>query len=268
MQIGPLKLSKQRTAIMGVLNVTPDSFSDGGQYATADAAMEQARAMIGAGADIIDVGGESTRPGAKPVSVDEELARVVPVVRALSQLNVAISVDTSTPEVMQQAVAEGAHLINDVRALTRSGALEAAATLDVPVCLMHMLGEPQTMQQAPSYDDVVKRVNQYLADQRQRCIEAGISEQKIILDPGFGFGKTLQHNISLFKALQEICKAHPVLVGVSRKRMIGDITGQEVAQRMAGSVAAAIKAAQYGAQIVRVHDVQETNDALKVWYSL
>lgn len=268
MHIGPVELSKQRTAIMGVLNVTPDSFSDGGQFANSSAAVKQAKQMIAAGADIIDIGGESTRPGAQPVSVEEELARVIPVVEALAPLEIAISVDTSTPEVMREAVAAGAHLINDVRALTRPGALEAAAQLNVPVCLMHMQGDPATMQQAPSYDDVVVQVQSYLQEQAQRCMQAGIAEHNIILDPGFGFGKTLQHNIDLFKALQEICKAHPVLVGVSRKRMIGELTGQEVAQRLAGSVSAAVKAAHYGAQIVRVHDVQETNDALKVWYSL
>ncbi|WP_119393559.1 dihydropteroate synthase [Salinibius halmophilus] len=268
MKIGPIELSQQRTTIMGVLNVTPDSFSDGGQHNTAQAAIAKAEEMIANGAGIIDVGGESTRPGAKPVSEAEELQRVVPVIEAISKLGIAISVDTSTPEVMRQAVSAGAHLINDVRALSRPGALEMAASLNVPVCLMHMQGEPQTMQQAPSYDDVVVQVKQYLYQQVQRCREAGIADNQIMLDPGFGFGKTLDHNIALFKALPELTQAFPVLVGVSRKRMIGELTGRDVAQRIAGSVGAALKAAQYGAHIVRVHDVQETNDALQVWYSL
>lgn len=268
MQLGPIELSPQRTAIMGVLNVTPDSFSDGGCYLDTSRAIAQAKRMIAQGASIIDVGGESTRPGAKPVSEADELARVIPVVKALAPLPVAISVDTSTPEVMRQAVANGAHLINDVRALSRPGALEAAAKLAVPVCLMHMQGDPQTMQHAPEYEDVVSHVSQYLLAQKARCEAAGIAGDNIILDPGFGFGKTLAHNIALFKALPQLVAMSPVLVGVSRKRMIGELTGQPVDQRMSGSVGAAIKAAQYGAQIVRVHDVQETNDALQVWYSL
>lgn len=268
MKIGPVTLDRRRIAIMGVLNVTPDSFSDGGKHQTTAAAINAAQAMIAAGASIIDIGGESTRPGAQPVSEDEELARVIPVVAALAQLDVAISVDTSSPVVMRQAVAAGAHLINDVRALSRPGALETAAQLKVPVCLMHMQGEPQSMQQSPQYTNVVAQVVEFLHQQTERCIAAGIASDQIIIDPGFGFGKTLDHNIALFKALPQLCSSFPVLVGVSRKRMIGELTGQPVEHRIAGSVGAAIKAAHYGAQIIRVHDVQETNDALKIWYSL
>ena len=259
----PLDLT--RTRVMGVLNVTPDSFSDGGRWLDVEAAVAQAEAMAAAGAAIIDVGGESTRPGATPVGADEECARVLPVIERLAQrLTVPLSIDTSKPEVMRAAVAAGAGFINDVRALRAPGALEAARDCAVPVCVMHMLGEPRTMQQAPHYDDVVSEVRAFLRARADACVAAGIPRGRIVVDPGFGFGKTLAHNTQLLARLDAIvADGLPVLVGVSRKAMIGALTGQaEPAGRVAGSVAAATLAADRGVRLLRVHDVAETVQAL------
>lgn len=257
-----------RPRIMGVLNVTPDSFSDGGQFGNADEAIAHALAMIEAGADIIDIGGESTRPGASPVSVEDELRRVIPVIEALaSRSQVPISIDTSKPEVMMAAVKAGAGLINDVYALRQPGALDAAAESGAALCLMHMQGEPGNMQQAPSYDDVCAEVQRFFTDRILACQFAGIDKKRIAIDPGFGFGKTLKHNVELLARLESFnVLGCPILVGVSRKRMIAALTGrEELDQRVSGSVAAALIAVQRGASIVRVHDVAATRDALAVW---
>ncbi|MEJ2403069.1 MAG: dihydropteroate synthase [Candidatus Thiodiazotropha sp.] len=260
-------LDLTRPLVMGILNVTPDSFSDGGVYFDPDRALEQAQRMVEQGASIIDIGGESTRPGASPVSVEEELRRVVPLVETLSKaLPVPISVDTSKPEVMRETVAAGAGMINDIMALRLPGALEAVAQLQVPVCLMHMLGEPRTMQSAPHYDHVVSDVMRFLNDRVEACVLAGIPRERILLDPGFGFGKTLQHNLDLLHALERFLTLElPLLVGISRKSMIGALLGDRpVNGRLNGSLAAAVIAAMKGAAVVRVHDVAETADALKI----
>ncbi len=253
-------------AVMGILNVTPDSFSDGGRFIGREAALRRVREMITEGAAIIDVGGESTRPGARAVSVDEELARVIPVIEAVrSESDNPVSIDTSKPEVMREAVAAGASLINDVRALREPGALEAAAALGVPVCLMHMRGEPRTMQQHPHYDDVVGEVLAFLEARVAACEAAGIPRSRLILDPGFGFGKTLEHNLALFRALPRfVATGLPVLVGVSRKSMIGQVLGVPVTERLAGSLALATLAVGFGAAIVRSHDVRETVHAVRM----
>lgn len=255
-----------KVQIMGVLNVTPDSFFDGGQYAHIDAAVEQALKMIEAGASIIDIGGESTRPHADIVSIDEELNRVIPVIEALrKQSDIAISIDTSKPEVMKQAVHVGANIINDVYALRQTGALQVAAELNVPVCLMHMLGEPRSMQKDPKYANVVVEVSAFLQDRVKCCINAGIKRENIWLDPGFGFGKTVQHNLSLLKHLEEFVKTgYPILVGVSRKSMLAAILNVEADDRLVGSLALASIAIMNGASIMRVHDVKETLQVLKV----
>lgn len=264
---GDLTLDLSSPVIMGVVNVTPDSFSDGGRYLDHAAAVTQAETLRDAGASIIDIGGESTRPGAQPVSVQQELDRVLPVLEAVRDSTDAwISVDTSTPEVMAAAAKAGANMLNDVRALTRPGALAMAASLRLPVCLMHMQGQPAHMQKNPDYDDVVNQVLSYLNERTMAAEEAGIARQQLVLDPGFGFGKTLDHNLALLRALPALAElGYPLLVGMSRKTMIGDITGQPVTQRLAGSLAAAVMAAQLGAHIIRVHDVAETRDALAVW---
>jgi dihydropteroate synthase len=255
---------------MGVLNVTPDSFSDGGEYLDLAAALRRAELMVEQGAAIIDVGGESTRPGAAPVGAQDEIRRVVPVIAAIAaRLPVPVSVDTSKPEVMSAAVAAGAGLINDVRALQRPGALEAAADLGVPVCLMHMQGEPDTMQQGPAYGDVVAEVAAFLVARMAACMAAGIPAGRILLDPGFGFGKTLTHNLTLLARLRDIAAlGPPLLVGLSRKSMLGAITGRPVTERLAGSLAAALLAVDRGAVLVRAHDVAETVDALAVAVAL
>ncbi|WP_392566125.1 dihydropteroate synthase [Utexia brackfieldae] len=253
--------------IMGILNVTPDSFSDGGHYRQLDAALRHVDTMLQAGATFIDIGGESTRPGAAEVSVDEELSRVIPVVEKIAQyFEVWISVDTSKPEVITEAAKAGAHLINDVRALALPGALEAAIKTQLPVCLMHMQGEPTTMQQAPIYQqDVFTEVDHFFETQIERCIAAGIAREKIILDPGFGFGKNLQHNYRLLAKLGDFHHfGLPLLVGMSRKSMIGQILNVPPAERLIGSVSCAVIAAMQGAQILRVHDVKETFDALRI----
>ena len=250
---------------MGVLNVTPDSFSDGGRYASAQAAIEQGLLMIEQGAAIIDVGGESTRPGAAVVSVAEELERVLPVIEGLAGQASIISVDTSKPEVMAAAVAAGARIINDVRALREPGALEMAARLPAAVCLMHMQGSPATMQRDPTYSNVVTEVKVFLADRVQACHQAGIVGQRMLLDPGFGFGKTLEHNLALLRKLGDLMDLQlPLLVGLSRKAMVGALTGRPQGQRDAGSLALALLAARRGAKVLRVHDVAGTVDALKV----
>nr|WP_246624910.1 dihydropteroate synthase [Oceanobacter mangrovi] len=267
MECGNRQLSLARPVVMGILNTTPDSFSDGGRFNSLDQALRHAEQMVLDGAGMIDVGGESTRPGADPVSVEEELQRVVPVVEAIAaRLDVAISVDTSTPEVITASAAAGAHLINDVRALERPGALAAAAASGLPVCLMHMKGKPDTMQDAPAYDSVFDDVYCYLEQRIAACLEAGIRRELLVIDPGFGFGKTAVHNYELLRRLAEFeAMKLPILTGLSRKRMIAEATGVEVAdQRLIGSVTAAAICAMNGARIIRVHDVKETVEALKV----
>ena len=266
MKIRQTTLDLSSPRVMGILNVTPDSFSDGGSNTCVQTAVENALLMVEQGATFIDIGGESTRPGASEVTLEEELRRVVPVIEAIrKQSDVYISVDTSKPEVMERAVEAGADLINDVRALALPGALAAASRLDVPVCLMHMKGKPKTMQDAPIYNSVVEEVSAFLKDRVDKCLEAGISNDHICLDPGFGFGKTLDHNYELLNQLDVLhALGYPLLVGMSRKSMIGQLLNRDVDQRLAGSVALATVAAQKGAQLIRVHDVQETADAVKI----
>ena len=260
---------------MGILNVTQDSFSDGGRYfengrLKLSLAVQQARKMVADGAAIIDVGGESTRPGAQPVSVTEELDRVVAVAAAIrAEFDVVVSVDTSTPEVMAAAAAVGAGLINDVRALQRSGAVDELVSLGIPVCLMHMRGEPGTMQQDPHYDNVVAEVSEFLYQRAQVCIAAGLSPQQIILDPGFGFGKNLGHNLELLRHLSALNDlGFPLLVGLSRKSILGQLLNRPVEQRLPGSLALALLAAQAGARIIRTHDVAATRDVLQIWAAI
>ncbi|MEL7297967.1 MAG: dihydropteroate synthase [Pseudomonadota bacterium] len=255
-----------RPLIMGVLNVTPDSFSDGGRFLSIERAVQQAEQMFAMGADVIDVGGESTRPGAAAVAVQEELDRVVPVIAALAEKRLGvISVDTSKPEVMMAAVDSGAAMINDVWALRRPDALKTAAALKVPVCLMHMQGDPESMQRSPQYANAVDEVCAFLAERADACLEAGIAPSEIVIDPGFGFGKTLAHNLGLLNGLDRIAAlGFPVLAGLSRKSMIGELTGKPVDQRLIGSVLLAALAVNNGARIVRVHDVAETREALTI----
>jgi dihydropteroate synthase len=265
----PLRLDRPR--VVGVLNLTPDSFSDGGSHGSVDEAVAHGLRMAAEGADMLDVGGESTRPGAHEVSVEEELRRVLPVIEQLvARTTLPISIDTSKPEVMRAAVAAGAGMINDVYALRRAGAMEAVVELGVPVCLMHMLGEPRSMQDDPRYDDVVGEVHRFLVDRLFACELAGIDRRKVLVDPGFGFGKTLEHNLTLLCALQRFADLGGGLyVGLSRKRMIGTLTGRATpADRAAGSAAAALVAVQRGARMVRVHDVLPTVDALAVWQAV
>ncbi|OOG85333.1 dihydropteroate synthase [Pseudomonas sp. A25(2017)] len=252
--------------VMGILNVTPDSFSDGGRFSQRDAALRHAEAMVAAGATLIDVGGESTRPGARAVSPTEELERVAPIVERIHrELDVIISVDTSTPAVMRETARLGAGLINDVRSLRRDGALDTAAATGLPVCLMHMLGEPGTMQNDPHYDDVTREVSEFLAERLDQCAAAGIPAERIILDPGFGFAKTLAHNLSLFKHMEALhALGRPLLVGVSRKSMIGNALGRPVGERLYGGLALAALALAKGARILRVHDVAETMDVVRM----
>ena len=257
-----------RTRVMGIVNVTPDSFSDGGAHATTDAAVAHALRLAEEGADILDVGGESTRPGAEEVPLEEELRRVLPVIERLArETSVPLSIDTCKPEVMRAAVAAGAGMVNDIRALEAEGALDAAAALGVPVVLMHMRGQPRSMQDDPRYDDVVAEVHRYLAERIFAAELAGIAKKNLVVDPGFGFGKTTAHNLALLAGLERFTELGvPVLAGLSRKRSIGELTGrQDPVGRVAGSVAAHLVAAQRGARIVRVHDVAATVDALKVW---
>lgn len=259
--------------IMGILNVTPDSFSDGGRYYKTDNAVIQAKTLLEDGATILDIGGESTRPGAPSVSLEDELARVIPTIKAIrnhqnSKLNdCIISIDTSKSEVMCQAIEAGADIINDVRALQEPGALEVvAAFCDVPVCLMHMQGQPSSMQESPLYDDIFKQIKQFFAERIKACETAGIQHARIILDPGFGFGKTLSHNYQLLAKFNDFNSFNlPVLAGLSRKSMLGNLLNRQSDERLAGSLAGALIAAQNGAKIIRVHDVKETADALAVW---
>lgn len=265
---GNRQLDLSTPHVMGILNVTPDSFSDGGRFNSLDTALRHAQQMIADGATIIDVGGESTRPGAEPVSEHEELQRVVPAVEALArEFDVTISVDTSTPAVMRDSAAAGAHLLNDVRALTRDGALAAAAATSLPVCLMHMNGEPQVMQNAPHYDEPIEQaVIHYLEQRIDECVQAGIDRSRILIDPGFGFGKNHEHNYRLLNQLDALLSMElPILAGLSRKRMIGEATGiSDAALRVTGSVAGAVICVMKGARILRVHDVKETAEAIKV----
>ncbi|WP_312257502.1 dihydropteroate synthase [Stutzerimonas nitrititolerans] len=263
---GSRVLDLSRPQVMGILNVTPDSFSDGGQHASLDAALRHAAAMVVAGATLIDVGGESTRPGARAVSPLEELERVAPVVEAIArEFDVIISVDTSTPAVIRESARLGAGLINDVRSLTRDGALDAAADTGLPVCLMHMRGEPGDMQNDPRYENVTEAVFQFLSERMAACAAAGISPERVVLDPGFGFAKTLAHNLSLFKHMESLHElGRPLLVGVSRKSMVGQALGRDVDERLYGSLALAALAVAKGAHILRVHDVAETVDVVRM----
>jgi dihydropteroate synthase len=255
--------------VLGIVNVTPNSFSDGGRYLDRPRAIEHALQLREEGAHLIDVGGESTRPGAQPVPVAEELDRVMPVVEALVAEGVAVSIDTMKPEVMRAAIDAGCAVVNDVNAFRAPGAVEAVAKGKVGVIAMHMQGAPTTMQQAPYYDDVVAEVASYLHGRAQALEAGGVAHGRIVLDPGFGFGKTLAHNLALFRALPALSQmGYPILAGVSRKRMIGEITGRPLGERAAGSVAAGLLAVQNGARLLRVHDVKETVDAIRVWRAI
>jgi len=262
---GKYQLNLSRPHVMGIVNVTPDSFSDGGKYTSTDLAVAHGLELITQGADILDIGGESTRPGAEPVSLDEELRRVIPVIEALSAVStVPLSIDTYKPEVMRQAIFAGVDIVNDIRALQEKHAVEIVANSNAGVCLMHMQGMPQTMQLAPSYQDVVAEVKQFLIERMQVVMSAGIAKERIVLDPGFGFGKTTAHNIALIQHLGEIGELGPLLVGLSRKSVLGKIAGGDEQQRLHAGLAASVISAMKGAKIVRVHDVKATVDALKV----
>jgi len=251
---------------MGIVNVTPDSFSDGGKYLSSDAALEHALCLIEEGADMLDIGGESTRPGASPVSVQQEMERVLPVIEGLRDVSVPVSIDTNKPEVMQAAIAAGAQMVNDIDALKDDAALHAVSSSNVAVCLMHKQGNPQTMQAQPHYRDVVAEVSEFLRERIAAAEDAGINRNRIVIDPGFGFGKTLEHNLALLRGLHKLAGLGvPVLAGLSRKAMLGTLTGKDVTRRLPASIAAALLAVQQGAAIVRVHDVQATVDALKIW---
>lgn len=266
---GKFQFDLDRPLIMGVVNVTPDSFSDGGRFGDARLAIDHALGLAEAGADLLDVGGESTRPGAAPVAVDEELRRVLPVVEALAARGLAVSVDTRKPRVMREAIAAGAAMVNDVMALGEPGALAAVAQTGAAVCLMHMQGEPQTMQAAPHYDDVVAEVRSFLTQRIAACEAAGIERARLVIDPGFGFGKTLAHNLALLRNLGRLVELGvPVLVGMSRKSMLGALTGRPVAEREYAGIAAHLAAVARGAAIVRVHDVAAMRDALSVWQAV
>jgi dihydropteroate synthase len=265
-QCGNYQLDLHRPQVMAILNVTPDSFSDGGQFNAVDKAIDHALQLIADGADIIDIGGESTRPGAVPVSLDQELSRVIPVIEALSQVStVPISIDTYKPEVMRAAIAAGADMVNDVRALQEPGALDIVANSNVAICLMHMQGTPRTMQLAPRYNDVLEEVRQFLIDRYQTALAHGIGKQRILLDPGFGFGKRTVDNIALIQQLARLADiGPPLLVGLSRKAVLGTISGGDVLQRLHSGIAASVICVMNGAKMLRVHDVKATVDALKV----
>jgi dihydropteroate synthase len=265
LKLGRFSLSLERPLIMGIVNITPDSFSDGGKFFDSSRALDHARQLLEDGADILDIGGESSRPGAEPVEVDEELRRVLPVLEKLGELPVPVSVDTCKPEVMRRAIAAGASMINDIFALRAQGALDAVADSPVAVCLMHMQGEPRTMQRSPHYRDVVGEVETFLVERAAAAVAAGIGRDRVVLDPGFGFGKTPQHNLELIRALPRLREAgFPLLAGLSRKALFGKIVGREAAERVHASAAGAMLAAQRGASIVRVHDVAATRDCLLV----
>lgn len=267
---GRFVLELERPLVMGIVNVTPDSFSDGGRFASRDQAVAHAARLVEDGADILDVGGESTRSGAAEVPVEEEIRRVVPVLESLRDLKVPLSIDTRKPVVMRAALEAGVDLVNDIAALEGEGALALLAQFGAAVCLMHMRGDPRTMQDAPEYEDVGRDVEVYLAQRRDAAVARGIARDRILLDPGFGFGKTLDQNVALFRAMPAMIErlGCPFLVGVSRKSMLGQITGRPVDARMPASIAAAVLAAQAGAAVIRVHDVAQTVDALKVWRML
>lgn len=266
LQCGKFRLSLARPLIMGVVNITPDSFSDGGSFATASTALAHARRLVDEGADLIDIGGESTRPGAGGVALEEERRRVLPVLEQLAEGTVPVSIDTQKPELMREAIAAGASMINDVNALQAPGALAAVAQSGVAVCLMHMQGTPADMQTDPHYDDVVAEVLEFFGDRMRAAHAAGIAPDRIVLDPGFGFGKTLEHNLELLRRLDRFnTTGAAVLAGLSRKGMLGRLTGREVDERVYASIAAALIAVENGARIVRVHDVAATRDALAVW---
>jgi len=264
-ECGRFQLSLDRPLVMGILNVTPDSFSDGGQFTSPDLAVKHARQMIAEGADLIDLGAESTRPGAQSVDPALELRRLMPVLEALVPLGVPISIDTRRPEIMRAALAMGADFINDVQALQVEGALDAVRESNCAVCLMHMQGTPGTMQAAPRYRDVVKEVGQFLRDRVQAVQRLGLSANRLLVDPGIGFGKTLEQNLALIGRLSELAPEVPVLIGLSRKRMVGDLTGRPISERLPGSVGGALAAIARGAAVVRVHDVAATVEALLVW---
>jgi dihydropteroate synthase len=265
LQLGRFTLPLDRALVMGIVNVTPDSFSDGGHFLDPGRAVDRALQLLDEGADILDIGGESSRPGAQPVTADEELRRILPVLEKLAGLPVPVSVDTAKPQVMRQAIAAGAAMINDIFALRAPGALDAVAQSDVAVCLMHMQGEPRTMQQAPDYQDVVAEVKAFLVQRAAAATAAGIARARIVLDPGFGFGKTAAHNLELLRALPLLREAgYPLLAGLSRKALFGKIVGREAADRVHASAAGALLAAQRGAAILRVHDVAATRDCLLV----
>ena len=268
LRCGSYHLSLERPLIMGVVNVTPDSFSDGGHFLRHEAAVAHARRLIDEGADLLDIGGESTRPGAPPVSLDEERRRVLPVLEALTGLGVPLSVDTQKPELMREAAAAGAAMVNDVNGFEAPGAFATVADSACAICIMHKQGTPQTMQQAPQYGDVVAEVAAYLRSRVEAAQAAGIARECIVVDPGFGFGKTLEHNLALLRGLGRLAPGLPLLAGLSRKTMIGTLTGRAVGDRVSGSVAAALIAAQHGAAILRVHDVAATRDALVVWQAV
>jgi dihydropteroate synthase len=257
----------QRPLVMGILNITPDSFSDGGRYQSLEFAMERAEQMIRDGVDIIDIGGESTRPGSPSVPVQDELDRVMPVIYALRELGHALSIDTCKPEVMREAIIAGADMINDINGFRAPGAVEAVAGSDVGLCIMHMQGTPQDMQAQPVYQDVVGEVGAFLRERVETLAAAGVARERLTIDPGFGFGKTVEHNVALLRSISHLQRelGLPVLAGLSRKSMIGALTGRSVEQRLAGSLGGALAAVAQGARIVRVHDVAETVDALKVW---
>ena len=258
-----------RPLVMGVLNVTPDSFSDGGQFSQLEFALEHAETMLAHGVDLIDIGGESSRPGAQALPLEEEMRRVLPVVYGLREYGVSLSVDTCKPEVMREALLAGADMINDINAFRAPGAIEAIRTSDCGLCIMHMQNDPATMQQQPQYADVVQEVIAFLRERVSCLTQAGVARERLCIDPGFGFGKTLEHNLALLQRLPEIQAALnlPLLAGLSRKSMLGQITGRPVSERLAASLAAALAAVHAGANIIRVHDVPDTMDALKVWHA-
>ena len=266
---GRFTFALDRPLVMGIVNVTPDSFSDGGAFFEGSSAIAHGLALRGQGADLVDVGGESTRPGAAAVGLEEELRRVMPVIEALVREGVAVSVDTLKPQVMRAAIEAGAAMVNDVNGFRAEGAIDAVASANAGLCVMHMKGTPATMQADPRYDDVVAEVSAYLRARAAALEAAGVAHDRIVVDPGFGFGKKIAHNVALFRAIPALASiGYPVLAGLSRKRTIGEITGRAVDDRMAGSVAASLLAVQNGANLVRVHDVKETVDAIKVWMAL
>jgi dihydropteroate synthase len=266
LQLGNFQFDLSKPLVMGIVNVTPDSFSDGGRHLQRDAAIVHAQQLIAEGADILDIGGESTRPGAQPVGVQEEMDRVLPIIESLRGASVPVSIDTCKPQVMQAAIAAGVQMVNDINALQGAAAMDVVAAGNAAVCLMHKQGHPQTMQLQPAYQNVVSEVSGFLRDRIAAAEVAGINRNSIVIDPGFGFGKTLAHNLALLRELEKLTELGvPILAGLSRKSMLGALTGQDVGQRLPASIAAALIAVQHGAAIVRVHDVRATVDAFKIW---